>query len=81
VARVATYQLQLYSSPEPKLVEDRVKKLREVGFSCRIYPVEIPGKGTWYRLRSGRYETLEEAIAMGERLKSSGLTETYWVIR
>ena len=30
---------------------------------------EVPGKGTWYRVRVGRFGTRKEAASFGESLK------------
>lgn len=42
------------------------------GFSSDVRKVDIPGKGTWYRLRLGSFADKDAATALCERLKADG---------
>jgi hypothetical protein len=75
------FQLQIDSAQRLRFVEERVKKLRQAGFSCRVFPVQVAGKGTWYRIRLVGYDSREGAVAAGEILIARGLTKAYWIIR
>jgi hypothetical protein len=75
------FQLQIDSAQTLIFVEERVKKLRLSGFSCRVFPVQVAGKGTWYRIRLVGYDSRESAVSAGKMLIARGLTKAYWVIR
>ncbi|MBZ5498374.1 MAG: SPOR domain-containing protein [Acidobacteriia bacterium] len=75
------FQLQIYAAQALNNVEERARKLRQSGFSCRISTVQIAGKGTWYRVRLVGLSSREDAIAAGELLIARGLTTAYWVVR
>jgi hypothetical protein len=75
------FQLQVDSAQSLKFVEERVKKLRRSGFSCHVIPVEVAGKGTWYRIRLVGYDSRESAVSAGKMLVARGLTKAYWIIR
>jgi cell division protein FtsN len=42
------------------------------GFSSDVRKVDLPGKGTWYRLRLGSFGDKDAANALCERLKADG---------
>jgi cell division septation protein DedD len=47
------YTLQLASYPEKEPAEVDVKRLKQRGYAAFIVAAEVPGKGTWYRVRLG----------------------------
>jgi cell division protein FtsN len=75
------FRVQTYSSQVLGEVARRAGILRKAGVACRIVPAEIPGRGTWYRIRLGGFSTREEAVSAGESLVARGLAETYWVVQ
>ncbi|HYE73552.1 MAG TPA: SPOR domain-containing protein, partial [Blastocatellia bacterium] len=46
--------------------------LQRFGIATRIVRAGIPGRGTWYRVQSGQFNTLDDAGNYGERLKTQG---------
>ncbi|HWQ33836.1 MAG TPA: SPOR domain-containing protein [Blastocatellia bacterium] len=46
--------------------------LKEFGIEARIVKAEVPGRGLWYRVQSGRFSTLDEAGNYGAKLKEKG---------
>lgn len=49
------YTVQVASYPEKQLADDEAKKMRSRGYAAFIVPSEVPGKGTWYRVRLGSF--------------------------
>ncbi|MCG8419393.1 MAG: SPOR domain-containing protein [Proteobacteria bacterium] len=37
-------------------------KLKDAGYEPYVIEAEVPGKGTWYRVRLGHYGSYEKAI-------------------
>jgi uncharacterized repeat protein (TIGR01451 family) len=46
--------------------------LKEFGIEARVVKAEVPGRGLWYRVQSGRFSTLDEAGNYGVKLKEKG---------
>ncbi len=55
------YQVQVMSVKSKSVAETEADKLKSQGYNAFVMQVEIPGKGTWYRVRIGNFSTLEEA--------------------
>jgi septal ring-binding cell division protein DamX len=55
------FTLQLSSFPDKSEAEAYAKRFTAQG--AFIVASEIPGKGTWYRVRVGNYGSSQEAIA------------------
>lgn len=58
---------------------ERVARLRSAGFDARMVMVELPGRGKWYRVQSGRFRSRDEAASYGGKLKSNGATDDFIV--
>ncbi|MFN0061062.1 MAG: SPOR domain-containing protein [Myxococcaceae bacterium] len=55
------FTLQLAATSARSEADRQVAKLKGQGFSPYVEPAQIPGKGTWYRVRMGKFETREAA--------------------
>jgi DedD protein len=55
------YTLQLASLPDKAEANGTLRDLRNRGWEAYMLEVTIPDKGTFYRVRVGHYETLEQA--------------------
>jgi cell division septation protein DedD len=51
-----------------------VARLRRQGFDAYQSKAALPGKGTWYRVRIGRYPDREAAAGIMRRLEGQGVT-------
>lgn len=60
-ARGEAFTVQVAALPNRKEAEELVGKLRERGLPARIMEAEIQGRGTFYRIRIGRFGSREEA--------------------
>jgi cell division protein FtsN len=49
---------------------ERAANLRSAGFDVRLAEVQLPKRGTWYRVQSGRFGTREEATRYGQQLRA-----------
>ena len=47
-----------------------IHQLQRVGYQAYTLKVDIPGKGLWYRVMSGRFETIGDGQAMLEKIKT-----------
>ena len=71
-ASAGSYTVQVSSHGSASEAESRVGALAAKGFEAGVAAAEVPGKGTWYRVQSGRFPTREEASAYARRLQASG---------
>jgi cell division septation protein DedD len=55
----------------------RVAALKSAGFEARSVEVEIPKRGTWYRVQSGRFVTRDEAERYGRQLRDRGVVSSF----
>src|SRR5882724_5298984 len=55
------YTVQIGASQREEEAKKIVKSLISKGYPAFIKAAEIPGKGTWYRIRVGTFKTREEA--------------------
>jgi DedD protein len=63
------YTVQIGAFQREEEAKKIVKSLISKGYPAFIKSVDIPGKGTWYRIRVGKFKTREEAELYGDNLK------------
>ena len=63
------FTIQVASLKDPKMADKMVAELKTKGYPVHRSIGEIPGKGTWYRVRVGYYKSKTEANRMLGRLK------------
>ena len=66
------YTIQIGSYTDETQAAERAERLRLKGFDAHITKVEIPDRGTWFRVQSGHFQTREEAEEYGKGLKDKG---------
>ena len=66
------FTVQVGSFNNPSEANQRVSQLRAAGFESRSVAVELPGRGTWFRVQVGRYATREEAAKAGAQMRVEG---------
>lgn len=71
------FTLQLGASPNREDAERMVSRLREKGYAPYITTAEVPGKGTYYRVRMGNFATREAATRYLEDFKRETKTEAF----
>ncbi|MBW2038269.1 MAG: SPOR domain-containing protein [Deltaproteobacteria bacterium] len=62
------YFVQVGSFREKEKAEALQDRLVKKGYKTHLFPVEIEGKGLWYRVRLGGYKSLKEAQAVKEKV-------------
>lgn len=72
-----TIQIGSYNVIEQ--ANERLASLRAAGFDARVVSVELPKRGTWYRVHAGRFNNREEAARYGNELKAKGAADNFIV--
>lgn len=72
-----TIQLGAYKSSGE--AQQRVTKLKAAGIEGRVVKAEVPGKGTWYRVQSGRFTNEAEASKHAGDLRAKGVAQDFIV--
>jgi len=67
------FTVQIASFPQLEEARRMEQSLKSKSLPAYIQKTDLPGKGTWYRVRIGRFTTLEQAKLYGESLKASEL--------
>ena len=75
------YTVQVASMRSPTEAQKFVKYLREKGYEAFYRKVILPQKGTWYRVYVGRFKSLSEARAFGEKLKKKEKFKAFYIQR
>jgi cell division septation protein DedD len=74
------FGVQVGSYPSAAEAEKQSAALKAAGFESRIVSVEIPGRGTWYRVQAGHFGSREEAARNAGKLKSGGVAAAGMVV-
>jgi cell division septation protein DedD len=69
--------VQIGSYNEAGQAEERVVSLKNAGFEARSVAIEIPKRGTWYRVQSGRFINRVEAERYGKQLRDKGVVSSF----
>ncbi|MBN2516043.1 MAG: tetratricopeptide repeat protein [Deltaproteobacteria bacterium] len=73
------YTIQIASYKDIKSSYDAVESLKRKGWKPFYKTIDIPGSGRWYRLLVGKYDSRNEALQAGERLKRQGLIKKVFI--
>ncbi|MDX2033057.1 MAG: SPOR domain-containing protein, partial [Blastocatellia bacterium] len=73
------YTIQIASAPTESEARELIAELRGKGIEAYCVKAEVPGKGTRYRVRIGRFRTQGEAKVNGDRAFSQKLVKEYIV--
>jgi len=71
------FTLQLGASPSRDDAERQASRLREKGYAPYIVAAEVPGKGTWYRVRMGSFPTKDAATRYLQDFKRETQAEAF----
>ena len=64
------YTLQIASYQEKEMAEDDIKKMKQRGYAAFIVASDLPGKGTWYRVRLGSFSSKASAEKLQKELRA-----------
>ncbi len=68
VAGEGQYAVQLASFPDLEIAREMERSLKSKTYPAYIETVDLPGKGTWYRVKVGKFTTEDEAKKFGNDL-------------
>ncbi len=66
--------VQVAAVKDARVAKQMVTRLRSEGFEAYQSTAALPGQGTWYRVRVGRYTDRQSAAGTMRRLQGQGLT-------
>ncbi|HKQ73828.1 MAG TPA: YCF48-related protein [Blastocatellia bacterium] len=78
-AQSRSYTIQVESSPSEDEAKSSIAKLQAKGQEAYWVKADVPGKGTRYRIRIGKYKTQAEAKARADKLLGSGVIKEFIV--
>ena len=67
------YFIQAGSFQNPADADNQKARLAILGFESSVEPANLPDKGTWYRVRMGPYQKLEEINRIRQSLAQNGI--------
>ena len=67
------YFLQAGSFQNPADADNRKAQLAILGFEAAVEPINLPDKGTWYRVRLGPYSKIDEINKMRSTMATNGI--------
>jgi len=67
------YFIQAGSFQNPADADNRKAQLAIIGFEASVEPVNLPDKGTWYRVRLGPYTKIDEINKMRSTMAANGI--------
>lgn len=73
------FTLQIGSYPTVKEAKDQVDSMEALGLKPHLRAAQVKGKGKWYRVYLGGFESKEDADKAGNRYRSQHMIETYIV--
>ena len=76
-AKAGKVTIQIGSYNAAAEAEERVANLKSAGFEARSVKVDIPQRGTWYRVQSGRFLSRGEAESYGRQLREKGVVSSF----
>lgn len=72
--RHGSLTVQVMAIKDARMAAQIVARLRRDGFDAYQSKTTLPGKGTWYRVRVGRYRDQQSAAGDMRRLKRQGVS-------
>jgi len=67
------FSLQVASRPDQAVSMAHVEALRKAGIDAFVVPAQISGKGVWFRVFVGGFDSASKATKAGQDLRSKGL--------
>ena len=73
------WTIQVASYNNQRQADERLASLKGAGMPARVVRIDLPGKGTWYRLQIGGFGSREEGTRYGNQLRSRGSIQDFIV--
>ncbi len=77
----AGFSIQIGSHPTLKEAEDAMKPLESQGLKPFLKEAEIKGKGTWYRVYLGNFDSQDAGQKAGQNYRDKGWIKSYIVTK
>ena len=74
------FTVQVGSFSVESQANESISSLRAAGFDARSTAVQIPGRGTWYRVQVGRFREREGAAKTAAQLREKGAAASSMVV-
>jgi hypothetical protein len=74
------FAIQVFASRNKEAAEEQAERIRNAGLVPLVQPVDLKGKGLWYRVRLPGFPSRATANAAGKHLLSAKLGAAYWLI-
>ena len=68
-ASAGSWAVQVNATKDPATADRLIRQLKAAGYPAYLFEVRLRGE-TWYRVRVGRFATMEQATSMVVRLKN-----------
>lgn len=78
-AQSGKYTIQLEAAPSQAEADEKVKQLKTKGVEAYVLKSEVPGKGTFFRVRVGMFPSANEARQFGASLQKQGVVRDFFV--
>jgi cell division protein FtsN len=75
-APAESYLLQVGAFQNPADADNLKARLALIGVEAGVEPIDLPEKGTWYRVRLGPYSKIEEINHLRQTLAQNGIEAT-----
>lgn len=73
----ARYTLQIAAHPTIESARGEMERLRKLGHEPHVISAEAPGQGTFYRVRIGKFHSMDEARTFQSDLKQRASLDTF----
>jgi cell division septation protein DedD len=64
------YTVQVASYPERQLADDEARRMKGRGYAAFVVTSDVPGKGTWYRVRLGSFTNKASAEKLAKEIRT-----------
>jgi hypothetical protein len=78
-AQANQYTVQLEALPVLENAQERVKQLKALGLDAYIIRSQVTGKGTFFRVRVGKFPSQNDARKYGASLQTRGVVPQYFI--
>lgn len=78
-AQGTRFTVQLEAAATPEAAQEKVKQLKAKGVAAYVVKSQVPGKGTFYRVRAGNFPGQAEARKYGSDLQKQGVVAEFFI--
>src|SRR5690349_3430438 len=79
-AQSRSFALQIISLTDEAEARSSIAELKQKGIEAYLVKSEVPGKGTRYRVRVGKFPNQQEAKSTGDKLAANGSIKEFAIM-